>query len=117
MPRRAVMRKLLMIGVLVVVALVVAHVGDASAACTASGKIVYAYSTSSGTYIYVGQGTTTISAVYYFFTNSILNQSLAAAAFGGGNWVSVTGTAASCPTTGTTRLGGTISSIRAYRNF
>jgi hypothetical protein len=111
------MKKLLVIAVLVAAALVVTHVGDASAACSASGKVLYTNTNAGVTYVYVGQGATTITVVFMFTTNSVLIQSAAMAASAGGNWVSIVGSAASCPTTGTIRAGGAISTIANYRNY
>lgn len=111
------MKKLLVIALLVAAALVVTHVGDASAACSVSGKVLYTMTNAGLTYVYVGQGATTIAAVYMFTTNNVLIQSAAMAASAGGNWVNVVGSAATCPTAGTIRAGGTISTISNYRNY
>jgi hypothetical protein len=111
------MKKFLVIALLVTAALVVTHVDDASAACAASGKVLYTNTNAGVTYVYIGQGPTTITVVYMFTTNNVLIQSAAMAASAGGNWVNVLGSAASCPTTGTIRAGGVISTIANYRNY
>lgn len=111
------MKKLLVIALLVAAALVVTHVGDASAVCTSNGKVLYTMTNAGLTYVYIGQGATTIAVVYMFTTNSVLIQSAAMAASAGGNWVVIQGSAGSCPTTGTIRNGGAINSIANYRNY
>lgn len=111
------MKKLLVITLLVAAALVVTHISDASAACSASGKVLYTMTNAGLTYVYIGSGPQLISIVYMFTTNNVLIQSAAMAASAGGNWVTIAGSAATCPTTGTIRNGGAISTIANYRNY
>jgi len=111
------MKKLLVIALLVAAALVVTHVGDASAVCTASGKVLYTMTNAGLTYVYIGQGAQLITTVFMFTTNNVLIQSAAMAASAGGNWVTIVGAAATCPTTGTIRGGGAINTIANYRNY
>jgi hypothetical protein len=110
------MKRLLVVALLVAAALFVG-VGDANATCVAQGKIVYVNTTATGTYIYVATGSTTISFVNYFFTSNVLLANSALNAFASGSRVNATGNAASCATTGTTRLGGTLLQLSIYRNY
>jgi hypothetical protein len=111
------MKRLLVVAVLVAAALLVGHVGDANAACTLLGKIVYVNTTTTGTFIYVAPSSiTTIPYVFVFSTTNMLLANTALNAFAAGSRVNAVGNAASCPTTGVTRNAGTLMQLAAYRN-
>jgi hypothetical protein len=111
------MKRLLVVAVLVAAALLVGHVGDATATCTFMGKIVYINSTSAGTYIHVAPASiTSIPYVVAFSTTSVMLANTALSAFASGSRVNATGNAATCPTTGVNRAGGILSQLGVYRN-
>jgi hypothetical protein len=111
------MKRLLVVAVLIAAALLVGHVGDANAACTFMGKIVYVSTTSTSNFIYIAPASiTTIPYVVVFSTTSTMLANTALNAFAAGSRVNAAGNAASCPTTGVTRSGGTLMQLGVYRN-
>jgi hypothetical protein len=110
------MKRLLVVAVLIAAALLVGQIGDANAACSAPGKIVYVSTTTTSTFIYVAPlSITTIPYVFVFPTTSVMLANTALSAMAAGNRVNAVGNAASCPTAGVTRSGGTLMQIAVYR--
>jgi DMSO reductase anchor subunit len=99
--------------------LVFVSAGMAEATCTrSSAKVVnIAESASSATATIYFADAVSLPVVYWIYTttNDPIKD-LLSAAMAGNFTLSVTGAAASCPTTGTTRAGGAITSVSVNQN-
>ena len=96
----------------------------AVAACQQYGKVVRFYSTVAGSsdfsYVYILPRTTSIVTFgYYYRVNAEDANALFAvsAASASRQTVRITGTASSCPTTGTWRYGGLLDNIYVYAQY
>jgi len=107
---------------LVIIALVVTMVAafgvaNSFAVCTQYGKIIYTSGSNTSTTYYIAPRTTFPTYYYYFSTSDPDVEAGLAAAVANHDTVYMYGSAASCPTTGTTRYGGVISSYGIYHNY
>lgn len=90
-------------------------VSDASATCQLTGKVMYTTQTQAGATVYLA--TAALPTYYFVFTSTTSTSGGAAlidkinTAQMSGARVTVIGNAASCPTSGATRLGGTLSNV------
>jgi len=89
---------------------------EANASCSISGKIERVYTNSNATYAYVIPLTAISNSYYHYFytTDDTVAAALQAAKADGNAYVNVNGSASTCPTTGTARFGGVISSFTRY---
>jgi hypothetical protein len=110
------------LAVLCILSLLALNVPYSQAACVNYGKIVYLYvvyvsATTAYAYIYVSPNVLLPTYYHYYYTNnaSVIQAALTAA----GSQIPVTiyGNAASCPTTGAYRYGGTITQILLYPSY
>ena len=103
------MKKML---VVLVAAMMLGFASNASALCTATGKITRAYAYTVGTadiaYYYVNPSHSGVPAAYvtYFYVNKDRNSDMLAAAASDFRNVQITGSATACPTAGAYRYGG-----------
>ena len=103
------MKKML---VVLAAAMMLGFASNASATCTAVGKITRAYAYTVGTsdiaYYYVNPSHlgVPVSYVHYFLVNKDRNSDMLAAAASDFRNVQITGSATACPTTGAYRYGG-----------
>lgn len=92
----------------------------AQATCGLYGKVIYSYQSSSGSTSYYVAPLTTYPTYYYYFTlsgTSVTTSALAtklAIAQANDQTVYIYGNASSCPTSGTVRSAGIISSVYMY---
>lgn len=88
----------------------------ASASCSFTGKVERVYTAGSYAYVYLEAITGLASSAYYYFytPDDTLIAAAEAAKADGNAYVNVIGDASACPTTGTARYGGAISSITRY---
>jgi hypothetical protein len=107
------MKRILVIGLLLVSIFLIGAV-KSEAVCSISGKIVYAVTNGVTYQVYVAP-ITALPSFYYLFTTtdpeiiSTLN-----AAQASNNRILAVGNVASCPTTGTVRTGGVITTLYMY---
>lgn len=104
----------------VVVLVVVAILGTATfagATCVLGGKVMFMSRSSGGvTYVYVAP-ITALPSYYYIYTTVDTNFiAMLTAAQAGNNRIYIVGSAATCPTVGTTRAAGVISTVQTYSN-
>jgi len=87
----------------------------ANAACSFTGKIERVYQTATNTYVYMLPQTSLSSSYYRYFRTTDADLSRAVhAAHEGNRYVNVRGNARTCPSTGTGRYGGVITSVTRY---
>ena len=89
----------------------------AGATCVAGGKVSRLRTGSTGNFVDIQQYPSNLPAFATFYVvATLLDYSLLATAQAGNLTVFVTGDAASCPTTGTFRSGGTVIDLDIFRN-
>jgi hypothetical protein len=104
---------------LVLLTLVCVSFSSADAACVVSGKVFYiGVPTGAGNAtVYIAPASGALWTYYYVYTIPTTSPAGIASlqtAMAGQLTVQVTGTAASCPTTGTARSGGAIATVSTY---
>jgi hypothetical protein len=101
-----------------VVAAILGTATFAGATCAIQGKIVYMQRASGGATVVYLAPATSLPLFYFVYTTVDPNFiTMLSAAQASGTKVSITGSAAACPTSGTTRAGGVISVVYVLSNL
>lgn len=113
------MKKAALVAVLVAGALLFTFANDAGAACSIGGKVLYLYSDSSITYVYIGYGIAAIDIVHYFVVGNsdFAMVNLLQNGQAGRLWVTANGNAVACPSVGVYRYGGALTSVTSIMNY
>ncbi|OPY64777.1 MAG: hypothetical protein A4E62_02803 [Syntrophorhabdus sp. PtaU1.Bin002] len=112
----------MLVGILVALSIVFMSFSSADATCSQYGKIQYISTpTATGTmYVYIAPYGYSVPYFYYYYTMPVsygytAGISTLTAAYAGNMTVSLSGNASTCPTSGTYRYGGAISSVTTWR--
>lgn len=107
--------------ILVAIFVVAAILGTATfagATCAISGKVVWMQRALGGTAVVYVAPAATLPTYYYVYTTTDASLiTMLSAAQASGTKISVTGSAAACPSAGTTRAGGVISVVNVLTNY
>ncbi len=111
------MKKSIIMIASIFVFLTMAVASSSFASCNQYGKVFYVYQTTSYSYFYITPRTTLPTYSYYYYVSDPELISTLSSAMSAGTTVYISGSATTCPTSGTYRYSGVTSSARVYRNY